>query len=524
MKLCRILIGSVLGAALVAGVVPVLAQTAAPPIAEKFAKADQTMEYHYTLKAPAFTEKDIEQTLAPLLEKLKLIGEVGKLSEKPKDGAYFDTRDRLLDRAHLIFRNRKGLVTIKSRSENVDDLIDLDTCGKPKYELDYFGDVGYTVSAEIRFEKEEWALDPTKATLGQTMDFLKKKCPALYKQSEMMMKPLASLSAPGVAKMWSAEFKPNHPLAGGLKESGISAWSFPPTGQTLVEVAWTGYQKDRAELDMLYYAVKEKLEKADLLAVDQSSKTERYFQAYFGATALDSRYGFLAQPAYVKHFEADPKDRILTSPYQQLASREYPSFLDPAMQIYDWVIDADGHVAVVPESMHPYGRVYEKGFVRPEDKSQKKPGTAEHYGHVAALGGHAGRISGEIVVDKKSGAWIVNNKSGRYSKNNPDRTPDQLVAAAKLIHETVNPGGAPWGQVRYMLEYCPDAVRADLEKSPVLQYEDAAKKSKPYVVLVASKAPPAEKGEKADKADKAEKKDKSEKSDKSDKTEKSDKK
>jgi hypothetical protein len=521
MKLRRILTGSVLAAALVAGAVPALAQTAAPPIAEKFVKPDQTMEYHFTLKAPAFTEKDVEQTLTPLLEKLKAIGEVGKLSDKPKDGAYFDTRDRLLDRAHLIFRNRKGLVTIKSRSENIEDLVDLDTCGKPKYELDYFGDVGYTVSAEIRFEKEEWALDPVKASLGQTMDFLRKKCPSLYKQSEMMMKPLGSLSAPGVAKMWSAEFKPTHPLAGGLKESGISAWAFPPTDQTLVEVAWTGYQKDRAELDMLYYAVKEKLEKADLLAADQSSKTERYFQAYFGATALDARYGFLAQPAYIKHFEADPKDRVLTSPYQQVASREYPAFLDPAMQIYDWVIDADGHVAVVPETMHPYGRVYENGFMRPEDKSQKKPGTAEHYGHVAALAGRAGRISGEILVDKKSGAWIINNKSGRYSKNNPDRTPDQLVAAAKLIQETVNPGGAPWGPVRYMLEYCPDAVRADLQKSPVLQYEDAAKKTKPYVVLVASKAPPAEKG---DKADKGEKKDKSEKSDKSEKTEKSDKK
>ena len=514
MKLRRILIGSVLAAALAAGAAPALAQAAAPPIAEKFAKPDQTMEYHFTLKAPLFTEKDIEQTIAPVLEKLKTIGEVGKLSEKAKDGAYFDTRDRLLDRAHLIFRNRKGLVTIKSRSENIEDLVDLDTCGKPKYELDYFGDVGYTVSAEIRFEKDEWALDPVKASLGQTMEFLRKKCPPLYKQSEMMMKPLASLSAPGVTKMWSAEFKPNHPLAGGLKESGVSAWSFPPTNQTLVEVAWTGYEKDRAELDMLYYAVKEKLEKLDLLAVDQSSKTERYFQAYYGATALDARYGFLAKPAYVKHFETDAKDRILLSPYLQIATREYPAYLDPAQQIYDWVVDADGHVAVVPESMHPYGRVYEKGFFRPEDKSQKKPGTAEHYGHVAALAGQPGRISGEILIDKKSGAWIVNNKSGRYSKNNPDRTPDQLVNAAKLIQETVNPGGAPWGQVRYMLEYGVEALRPDLEKSPLLQYEDAAKKSKPYVVLVASKAPPAEK---ADKADKGEKKDKADKTEKTDK-------
>jgi hypothetical protein len=57
-----------------------------------------------------------------------------------------------------------------------------------------------------------------------------------------------------------------------------------------------------------------------------------------------------------------------------------------------------------------------------------------------------------------------------------------------------------------MLEYCPESVRTDLEKSPVLQYEDAAKKSKPYVVLVASKAPPAEKADKSDKPNKADKK------------------
>jgi hypothetical protein len=306
--------------------------------------------------------------------------------------------------------------------------------------------------------------------------------------------------------MWSAEFKPSSPLAAGLKESGISAWTFPGTNQTLVEVAWTGYMKDRAELDMLYFQSKEKLEKAGLLAVDQSSKTERYFQAYYGATALDTRYGFLAQPAYVKHFEADRKDRIVLSPYQQVASREYPGYLDPEMAPYNWVIDADGHVAFVPETMHPYGRVYEKGFVRPEDKSKKKPGTEEHFGHVAALGGMPGRISGEILLDKKLNAWVVNNKSGRYSKNNPDRTPDQLVQAAKLIQQVVDPGGVPWGPVRFIFEYGPASASADLEKIPGLQYEDAAKKSRPYIEVMASKAPPIEKkpkaeGEKKPKAD-----------------------
>jgi hypothetical protein len=498
MKYGQILRRAALAAALGIGLaVPARAETAAPTLADKFAKVDQTLEYHFTLKAPAFTEKDAEQVLNPWLEQLKVIGEVGKL-EKPKEGAYLDTRDRMLDRAHLIVRLRKGLFTIKARSTNLDELVDLKNCFKPKYEQDYFEDIGYSISVEVRHEKEEWIPDPTKATMAQSLEFLKTKCPPLHEQLEVILKPLSELTAPGVARMWSAEFKPSDPLAAGLKESGVSAWTFPGTNQTLVEVAWTGFMKDRAELDMLYFQSKAKLEKAGLLAVDQSSKTERYFQAYYGATALDTRYGFLAQPAYVKHFEADAKDRIVLSPYQQVASREYPGYLDPAMAPYNWVIDADGHVAFVPETMHQYGRVYEKGFIRPEDKSKKKPGTEEHFGHVAALGGMPGRISGEILLDKKLNAWVVNNKSGRYSKNNPDRTPDQLVQAAKMIQQVVDPGGVPWGPVRFIFEYGPASASADLEKVPGLQYEDAAKKSRPFIEVMASKAPPAEKKPKAE--------------------------
>ena len=492
MSLCQTLRCSALAATLGISLVPAFAQKPPQTLAQKFDKVDQTLEYHYTLKAPSFTDKDIEQVLAPLLESLKGIGEVGKL-EKPKEGAYLDTRDRILDKSHLIVRLRKGLFTIKARSTNIDDLIDLDICEKPKYEQDYFGEIGYTISAEIRYEKDEWLADPTKATMGQSMEFLKKRCPPLHKQLEVLLKPLASLTAPGVAKMWSVEFKPAHPLAAGLKESGISAWSFPGTGQTLVEVAWTGYMKDRAQLDMLYYAVKEKLQKADLLALDQSSKTERYFQAYYGATALDTRYGFLAKPAYIKHYEADPRDRILISPYLQLASREFPAYLDPAMAPYNWVIDADGRVAIVPETPNPYGRIYEKGFLRPEDKSPKKPGTGENYGHAAAMGGQPGRISGEILYDKKANAWTINNKSGRYSKNNPDRTPDQLVNAANLIQEVADPGGAGWGPVRFIFEFGPESVQAELEKSPSVTYEDPAKKKRPGLVVMAAKSAPATK-------------------------------
>jgi alkylated DNA nucleotide flippase Atl1 len=339
-----------------------------------------------------------------------------------------------------------------------------------------------------------------------------KKCPDLARQLEVIVKPMGDLRAPGVAKMWSADFTPNHPLAPTFKESGFTAWSFAGTNQTLVEIAWTGYVKNKAELDLYYRQIKEKMGKAGLLAVDQSSKTERYFAAYYGGTALDTRYGRLNQPAYIKHFEADPKDKVVLSPYQQVGTRELPAFLDPELAPYDWVIDADGHLAVVPETMHPYGRTYEKGFTRPEDKSVKKPGTEEHFGHVAALAGLPGRISGELLYDKKTNAWAVNNKSGRYSMHNPDRTPDQLVNAAALIKETADIQGAFWGPVRYILEYGAKPMAAELERSPLLQYEDPAKKKRAFVELVPSTIPAAPKA--AKEKDPAKEKDKDKPKDK----------
>lgn len=154
------------------------------------------------------------------------------------------------------------------------------------------------------------------------------------------------------------------------------------------------------------------------------------------------------------------------------------------MAPYNWVIDVDGRVAITPEAAHPLGRTYEKGFFRPEDQSKRKPGTRENFGHVSALGGGPGRISGEILWDKGTKSWIVNNKSGRYSKHNSDRTPEQLVAAAALIREVVNPGPAAWGPVAYLLEYAPQPIREKLMEDPKLAYDDPAKKSRPHVVVM----------------------------------------
>lgn len=477
---------------LVLGLLPSCLAAAEAPLSataqkllKDFSSAEETLEYHFMLNVPAVNEANRAEVVAALVEKLKPIVQIGELTG-PKTGAYIDTRDRVLDKAHLILRLRPGLFTVKARSTSLNELIDLQACTgqKVKYERDFFEEPGYSISSEYKFKKEEWIADPTKATVQQTMAFMQDKCPSLLKQLEPFLQPMQSLAAPGTAQMYSAEIKLDHPLNATFKESGFSLWMFPGSAYTLGEIAWTGKVKDKSALDQLYQETREKLMSAGLLAQDQSSKTEQYFYAYFGVSALDSKYGALARPAYIKHFEADAGGKVIVSPYVQVATRSFPAYLDPAMAPYNYVINADGHVAVVPETRHPYGRVYANGFLRPEDKSQKKPGTGEQFGHASALAGQAGRISGEILYDKATKSWSVNNKSGRYSKNNPDRTPEQLVNAANLIRSTVDAGDAAWGPVQFIFEFGPEAVEQKMKNDPGIEYEDPAKKKRPRITVL----------------------------------------
>jgi hypothetical protein len=200
---------------------------------------------------------------------------------------------------------------------------------------------------------------------------------------------------------------------------------------------------------------------------------------------LDAKYGVASQPAYIKHYEADRTGKVLLNPYLQVASKDFPAIIDPKGAPYNWVIDAEGRVGIIQEAAHPLGRTYEKGFFRPEDQSKRKPGTTENYGHVSALGGAPGRISGEILYDKDSKTFIVNNKSGRYSKHNIDRTPEQLVEAAKLIREVVDSGATSWGPVFYLLEYAPQDKRDALMKDPRIAFDDPKTQSRPHIQVMA---------------------------------------
>ncbi len=202
------------------------------------------------------------------------------------------------------------------------------------------------------------------------------------------------------------------------------------------------------------------------------------------ADNLDALYGIANRPSYIKHYEADKQDNVLLNPYLQVASKEHPAVLDAARPVYNYVITPEGHVALIEEAPHPYGRTYPKGFFRPEDKSQRKPGTTENYGHVSATAGGPGRISGEIINDRKNKCWLVNNKSGRYSKRNIDRTPEQLLNAFLLMRETIDPGQQPWcPSAVYLLAYAPSYIEKPLRQSPDMRYENPQTKKNAHILV-----------------------------------------
>ena len=211
--------------------------------------------------------------------------------------------------------------------------------------------------------------------------------------------------------------------------------------------------------------------------------------SYASPDSLDELYGIANRPSYIKHYEVDKSGNVLLNPYLQVGSKEFPAMLDPRAPVYNYVITIDGKVALIEEAPHPYGRLYKNGFFRPEDKSERKPGTIEKYGHTSAVGGGPGRISGEIINTGK--CWMVNNKSGRYSKRNNDRTPQQLFNAFQLIKEVVDPNGMPYCKgATYLLGYAPDYVSKELRNSPKMVYEDPGKKKNAHILLTSQKDVP----------------------------------
>ena len=202
---------------------------------------------------------------------------------------------------------------------------------------------------------------------------------------------------------------------------------------------------------------------------------------------LDIKYGVLCMPNYVKHYEVSKKNNdFWIAPYLQVVTKERPGVIEPIKERendpYNWLIDAEGNLRLSSQAVAPYGRVYEKSVIRPEDRSKRRPGWTEKDGHPSLVDGAPARICGEIKWDNKLKSWQINQQSGRYSPQNPDRTPEQLLNAVKLIKESIDPGGAPWGEIHYLQRYAPKALALEMLTRPDIKFYDEAQKH-PYIVL-----------------------------------------
>jgi hypothetical protein len=250
--------------------------------AESFAQQDQTMEYHFMLNATGLTEKNMTEFLGEkIMAPLKSICDIEPLS-KPKKGIYVDSRDRSLDKNNIILRVREGAITTKARASAPEILLDLGKCSAKKYEMDYFGQPEYSISSDIKFKKEAFDVSPSKWTIPDLLGFMEKKCPSLADQLRPFVKDGAGIEIPGVAIMYGADIILKHPMAKKAKEAGLAVWFFPPTKKSLVELAFTGYVRDRGELEQAYVEIGRSLKAAGLLSAEQVSKTQQYFNAYFG--------------------------------------------------------------------------------------------------------------------------------------------------------------------------------------------------------------------------------------------------
>jgi hypothetical protein len=525
-KLMRILTGIAAAALLAASASPAFAQATPKPLyqttlekypAPKLAPIDGR-EYKF-LVDPAKTQAAKADAFKDLWTQVKSAAtkQGFKVNDKAKDPfafemynkLYYDTSDQFLWSSGYLVRitqrfkdgkpNPNVTVTVKSIHEDV-----LRTLAAPltvvgaKAELSGKESVGFGPGGKLgSYIEKDAAFSVPRESLGKlTLGDFGKYMPELL----ALGRPATTVLVE--TKVFTYKVKPGDLVLPGVEPCGIEmeAWSATDGGAPYlydISFAYEGtdmYAVPQAHAAGEQFMVKVvKGELGGLAGADGDkwggSKVRKLMNRPITATAasagqsLDQMYGMASIPAYIKHYEADPSGKILINPYMQAASKDFPAILF-VKDDYDWVMDAQGRIALMPGIKHPYGYTYTKPAIRPEDGRNMKVGTKETYGHPSLLAGGAGRISGEILYDKDSNTYTVTNKSGRYSKHNTDRTPEQLVAAAKLIREVVDPGNATWGPVLYLIEYAPPGLKETLLKGPKVEYDDPDKKTRPHLVVL----------------------------------------
>ena len=80
---------------------------------------------------------------------------------------YVDTKDRVLGKKNLILRLKNKKITVKVRGNSDDSVKDLKKCSKNKYEINYYGTAGYSISSDVKFANKELDFSFANATLLQ---------------------------------------------------------------------------------------------------------------------------------------------------------------------------------------------------------------------------------------------------------------------------------------------------------------------------------------------------------------------
>lgn len=217
---------------------------------EMFTK--EGLEYHFLLNDTTnVSEKKLPSQIVQILEQLKPLFVIETRTKQGR-GMYVDTEDRILKNNNLLLRVRGADITIKARGPSADSVLDLKKCADKKYEIDYFGEAAeYSISTEIKFKREEFDTAFSNITPEKLFRFIEGKCA----DAAVYLKPIASnpkVRIPGVTSQYKfvGNLKDGHPLAGRF-EIEFDIWFFPPTNNTVIELAYTGEAKDRAELDKL---------------------------------------------------------------------------------------------------------------------------------------------------------------------------------------------------------------------------------------------------------------------------------
>lgn len=245
----------------------------------KFSKGG--LEYHFLLNdtinvAPEFMSNlpaQIVEQLAPLF----VIERKGKFAT----AMYVDTKDRVLGKKNLILRLKSKKITVKARGNSADSVEDLKKCSKKKYEIDYYGTAGYSISSDVKFKKEEFDSSFANVTPDKLLTFLESKCPQVY-SNVAFLSGNPNVRIPGAAHTYKfkAALKEGNPLADKL-EVDFAIWFFPPTDRTVIELSYSGPAADKAELDKLQAETFELLKSKGLLNPLQISKTNYFFNTFF---------------------------------------------------------------------------------------------------------------------------------------------------------------------------------------------------------------------------------------------------